>query len=349
MRLMYMIFSLTAFVSCSVSKNGVNENPGATKVLIANNLVVARGRASEKDNLPQTSIASLKEAIKQKCTGSGFNVTMTTNDSLNINPRPKFNNLEIAKTNYTNVEALRLSTGEEKSPAVAGWKLVWSDEFNYNGLPDSSKWSYETGGNGWGNNELEYYTEKDTSNAIVKDGHLMIIARKQHKENREYTSARLVTKNKADFKYGRIEVRAKVPAAAGTWPAIWMLGSNIEDVGWPACGEIDIMEHRGIELNKIFGTLHYPGHFGANGNGKTINIPTATTQFHKYVLEWSASEINIFVDNQLYQSVKNDSVVPFNHKFFIILNLAIGGNFGGKVDPSFSTDAMVIDYVRVFQ
>src|SRR5665647_408879 len=202
MRLVYIIFPLAACVSCSVSKNGVNNNPGATKGLFANNIVVAHSGGLKKDNLPQNSIAFLKENIKQKDTGSKADVRMTADDSLIINTH------------------------------AAGWKLVWSDEFNYNGLPDSSKWSFETGGNGWGNNELEYYTEKDTSNAIVKDGHLMIIARKQHKENREYTSARLVTKNKADFKYGRIEVRAKVPAAAGTWPAIWMLGTNIEAVSY---------------------------------------------------------------------------------------------------------------------
>ena len=344
MRLVNLVIITACFISCNDSKKVINE-----KLLLTDNIVIAHRGTWKKKDLPNNSIASLKQAIKQKYAGSEFDVGMTTNDSLIINPRPKFNNLEIAKTNYAGVEALRLSTGGEKSSTAVGWKLVWSDEFNYDGLPDSSKWSYETGGSGWGNNELEYYTEKDTSNAIVKDGHLTIIAKKQHKENREYTSARLVTKNKADFKYGRIEVRAKVPAAAGTWPAIWMLGSNIDEVGWPACGEIDIMEHRGFELDKIFGTLHYPGHFGAHGNGKTINIPTATTQFHKYVLEWSASEINIFVDNQLYQTVKNDSTIPFNHKFFIILNLAIGGNFGGKVDPSFFTDAMVVDYVRVFQ
>lgn len=177
----------------------------------------------------------------------------------------------------------------------------------------------------------------------------MIIARKQNKENREYTSARLLTKNKADFKYGRIEAVAKIPSSVGTWPAIWMLGNNIDKVDWPACGEIDIMEHKGIELNKIFGTLHYPGHSGGNGNGKTLSISTATTAFHNYAVEWSATEVKFYVDNELYHTVANNDSVPFNHNFFILLNMAIGGNFGGKVDPLFSSDAMEIDYVRVFQ
>ncbi|MGB3008496.1 MAG: glycoside hydrolase family 16 protein [Chitinophagaceae bacterium] len=228
-------------------------------------------------------------------------------------------------------------------------KLVWADEFNYKGLPDSNKWKFEIGGHGWGNNELQYYSEKDTLNAKVENGVLKINARKQKKENREYTSARIVTKSKADFKYGRIEARAKLPASVGTWPAIWMMGNNIDQMHWPACGEIDIMEHRGKDLNKIFGTLHYPGHSGGNANGNTITIPSATTAFHIYAVEWDAKEINFFVDGQLYHTVSNNVSIPFNHNFYIILNLAIGGNFAGKVDPSFTTDAMEIDYIRVFR
>lgn len=238
----------------------------------------------------------------------------------------------------------------KQSHGSKGWKLVWSDEFNYKGLPDSSKWGYNVGGHGWGNNELQYYTEKDTSTARVENGHLKIIIRKQSKDNREYTSARLLSKNKADFKYGRIEARAKIPASVGTWPAIWMLGNNIDQAGWPDCGEIDIMEHRGMELNKIFGTLHYPGHSGGNANGNTITIPTATTAFHTYAVEWNATELKFYVDNTLYHKVANNENVPFNHNFFILLNIAIGGNFGGNViDPLFSSDAMEIDYIRVFQ
>ncbi len=228
-------------------------------------------------------------------------------------------------------------------------KLIWSDEFNYKGLPDSSKWGYNTGGNGWGNNELQYYTEKDTLTAKVENGHLMIIARKQKKENREYISARLLTKNKFDFKYGRVEIRAKTPAAVGTWPAVWMLGNNIDTVGWPASGETDILEQKGMELDKNFGTLHYPGHSGSNGNGKTINVPSATTAFHLYALDWDESTIKFYVDNELYHTVVNNNSIPFNHNFFILVNLAIGGNFGGKVDPSFSMDVMEIDYIRVYQ
>jgi beta-glucanase (GH16 family) len=243
---------------------------------------------------------------------------------------------------------LLLFTGH--APAQSKFtKLVWADEFNYSGLPDSTKWAYNKGGHGWGNNELQYYTEKDTQNAIVGNGVLSIIARKHKLENREYTSARLLTKNMAEFNYGRVEARAKVPSSVGSWPAIWMLGNNMEKVGWPACGEIEIMEHRGMELNKIFGTLHYPGHSGGNANGKTIMIPNATTAFHIYAVEWEQDEIRFYADGQLYHSVANNQSIPFNHNFFILLNLAIGGNFGGKVDPLFSGDTMEVDYVRVYQ
>jgi beta-glucanase (GH16 family) len=237
----------------------------------------------------------------------------------------------------------------KKSSFRTGMKLLWSDEFNYNGLPDSNKWSYEVGGNGWGNNELEYYTEKDTLNAIVAEGVLKIIARKQTIEKSLYTSARLVTKKMFDFKYGRIEVSVKLPKSAGTWPAVWMLGNNIDKVGWPACGEIDIMEHRGTQLDTVFGALHYPGRFGGNANVSTVHIPTATTAFHKYTLEWNENSIKFFVDNKLFHSVDTDISMPYNQPFYILLNLAMGGNFGGNVDPLFEMDAMEIEYIRVFQ
>ncbi len=228
--------------------------------------------------------------------------------------------------------------------------LVWSDEFNVDGLPNASKWGYEigTGSSGWGNNELQYYTSRP-ENAVVLNGVLRITAIKENYSGSAYTSARLITKDKYDFKYGRIEVRAKIPAGVGTWPAIWMLGNDINTVGWPACGETDIMEHRGSELNKIFGTLHYPGHSGGNANGSTIIIPDASTAFHNYIVDWSANDIKIYVDTQLYHSFTNTAAVPFNHNFFILLNIAMGGNFGGVVDPAFTSATMEIDYVRVYK
>lgn len=227
--------------------------------------------------------------------------------------------------------------------------LLWSDEFNTDGLPDSSKWGYDTGNNGgWGNNELEYYTNRQ-ENAYVSGGNLKINLIKEPYQGFNYTSARLLSKGKFSFKYGRVDIRAKLPAGGGTWPALWMLGDNISSAGWPACGEIDIMEHVGNQLNKIFGTLHHPGHSGANGDGSTINIANATTEFHVYSLDWSASEIKFYVDNQLYFTFTNNSSLPFNQNFFFIFNVAMGGNFGGTVDPNFTSSSMEVDYVRVYQ
>jgi beta-glucanase (GH16 family) len=228
--------------------------------------------------------------------------------------------------------------------------LVFSDEFNTNGAPDPTKWGYETGtgSGGWGNNELQYYTSRP-ENAVVQGGVLKINAIKETYMGSAYTSARLLSKGKYSFKYGRIEVRAKFPTGVGTWPAAWMLGDNIGTVSWPACGETDIVEHLGRDLNKIYGTLHYPGRSGGNADGNTIVIPDATTSFHTYVVDWSATSIKIYVDAQLYHTVANTAALPFNQNFFILLNMAMGGNFGGAVDPAFTSATFEVDYVRVYQ
>ncbi len=225
--------------------------------------------------------------------------------------------------------------------------LLWSDEFNVNGAPDPAKWGYDLGAGGWGNAELQHYTNRP-ENAVVQGGVLQIKAIKENFSGSAYTSARLLSKNKFAVKYGRVEVSAKLPAGVGTWPAIWMLGNNISTVGWPNCGEIDIMEHRGSELNKIFGTLHYPGRSGGNADGNTKMIANATTAFHKYSLEWSATSIRIYVDDALIHAVPNSAAIPFNHDFFFILNIAMGGNFAGPIDPAFTNATMEIDYIRVY-
>lgn len=226
--------------------------------------------------------------------------------------------------------------------------LVWSDDFDSPGPPNSSKWGYDQGAGGWGNNEAQYYTNR-SDNVVVENGILKITLKKESYQGSAYTSARLLSKGKFSFKYGKIVVRAKLPAGGGTWPAIWMLGDNISTAGWPACGEIDIMEHLGNQLNKIYGTLHYTGHSGGNAEGGTVTITNATTDFHIYSVEWSASTIKFFVDDALFYSHGNNGTLPFNQKFFIILNVAMGGNFGGSIDPDFTSSAMEIDYVRVFQ
>lgn len=229
--------------------------------------------------------------------------------------------------------------------------LVWSDEFNTNGAPSSSKWGYNTGtgSGGWGNNELQYYTDR-AENVIVENGVLKIKLIKENYQGSTYTSARLLSKGKFDFKYGKIEFRAKLPIGGGTWPALWMLGSNIDQVGWPACGEIDVMEHVGNQQNKIFATLHYPEHFGGNGVGNTTTMfNDVSTAFHVYTAEWDSETIKFYIDNTLYFTFQNSGATPFNQKFFIIMNCAMGGNFGGSVDPNFTSSTFEIDYVRVYQ
>lgn len=226
--------------------------------------------------------------------------------------------------------------------------VVWSDEFDTDGLPNPAKWGYDLGAGGWGNDEKEYYTNR-AENAVVINGVLKITAAQENYSGSAYTSARLLTKDKFAFKYGKVEARAKLPVGVGTWPAIWMLGSDIGTTGWPGCGEIDIMEHLGRDLNKIYGTLHYPGRSGGNADGATKMITNATTEFHIYTLEWNASMIKISVDGEQIHSVANSNAIPFNHDFFLILNVAMGGNFGGAIDPAFTSAAMEVDYVRVYQ
>jgi beta-glucanase (GH16 family) len=235
-----------------------------------------------------------------------------------------------------------------QDPITDYTNLVWSDEFNTDGAPDTSKWGYDLGAGGWGNGESQYYTNS-ANNVIVEGGNLKITAKAQNLSGSNYTSARLKSENKFEFKYGKVEVRAKLPVGGGTWPAIWMLGENYATNTWPACGEIDIMEHKGNEPNKIHGSLHYPGNFGGNANTNTTMITGASSQFHVYKAVWSPNSIKIYVDNVLFHTVANSGSLPFNANFFLILNVAMGGNFGGTIDPAFSQSAMEVDYVRVYQ
>jgi beta-glucanase (GH16 family) len=256
---------------------------------------------------------------------------------------------------YT-VTVTALSAGGQSSSksitiAVAvALKLVWSDEFDKTGSPDPAKWGFDigTGSGGWGNNELEYYTNRQ-ANAIVSNGTLKIIAHKEPYNGSSYTSARLLSNNLYSFKYGRMDVRAKLPASTGTWPAIWMLGNNVASAGWPACGELDIMEQNGSLKSTIYGTLHYPTQQGQYGDGDTTAVTTASTAFHIYSTLWTPSSIQLFVDGRLYYTLSNNPGLPFNQPFFILLNVAMGGNFGGTVDSAFTADQMEVDYVRVYQ
>ena len=224
--------------------------------------------------------------------------------------------------------------------------LVWEDDFNTNGAPDATNWTYDLGAGGWGNSEAQTYT-KSAENVIVEGGYLKITAKADGSVG--YTSARLKSEGLKEFTYGRYEIRAKLPASRGTWPAIWMLGANYPTVSWPAAGEIDIMEQKGGDKNTVASTIHYPGSSGGEGPTKDTELTTSTTEFHKYTLEWSAKEIKFAIDDKVYHTLVNDATLPFNADFFLILNVAMGGTLGGTIDPAFSEDTMEIDYVKVYQ
>lgn len=246
------------------------------------------------------------------------------------------------------------TTGYSTPETYAGKTLVWRDEFNGSAL-DQNAWTFETGAGGWGNNELQYYRPENT---VFVDGNLIIEAKKENFGSATYTSSRLITKGKKEFKFGRIDIRAALPEGQGIWPALWMLGGNINAVSWPACGEIDIMELIGSQPNRVHGTIHY----GANtsqhqfiGDSKALSgTAKFSDEFHVFSLLWEQDKITWLVDDVQFYQITDSNVsptaYPFNNNFFFIFNVAVGGNWPG--DPDGSTNfpqRMIVDYVRVFQ
>ncbi|GAA4324579.1 hypothetical protein GCM10023164_25710 [Christiangramia aestuarii] len=248
------------------------------------------------------------------------------------------------------------------------YKLIWSDEFNYSGKPDPEKWSYETGF--IRNLEKQIYTRRN-KNVRVKNGNLELVAHREKFRNKrfdpeirnyryntatsDYTSGSIHTQGKFEFRYGRIDVRAKLPRGNGVWPAIWMLGANFEEIEYPLAGEIDIMEFVGVEPNEIHGTVHYPwdNHAGIKADGGTFELENIAAEFHIYSLEWNDDKIEFLVDNKVYHEFEIDEAGqernPFRKPFYLILNLALGGNWAGEVDPEIFPQKFLVDYVRVYQ
>lgn len=515
LKLVDLIVLISVFMFSSACQS-IKSN-SKNKILFAENGVIAHRGAWKKNNLPQNSIASLKQAIELKCAGSEFDVRMTANDSLIVFHDSVYYNLPIEKTNYSDLVVFKLSNGEKlptfreyllkgienntstklvceikpskiskergiaiatrvvqlvkelkaqqlliyisfdydilkeiskldpsaitqylggyKTPTQlkidgihgadfhfsaykrhpewiaeakknditlntwtvneaynmdwllankfdfittdepelllekvnqlaasnADYQLVWSDEFEYNGLPDSTKWNYEVGGNGWGNNEKQFYTEKTLENSNVKDGILHIVALKKEHKNLDYTSARLVTYQRFSLQYGKIEVMAKLPEGKGTWPAIWMLPESLrkKTESWPLSGEIDIMEHVGKDPNVVHVSLHTELYNFWKKNQYTYveKLPDVFSTFHLYAIEWTTYSIKFYIDNKLfYEAIKGENGKitsnegwPFDKPYFLILNLAIGGNWGGEIDNSIFPVEMQIDYVRMYQ
>ena len=258
----------------------------------------------------------------------------------------------------------------EESTIYSGYQLVWNDEFNYEGAPSDEKWHLQyipIIDGGWANDEKQHYTTR-RDNSFVSDGTLKIVAKKElyayEGVNRAYTSARL--NSKFDIRYGRIDVRAKLPVSKGTWPAIWTLGTNIGEVGnyygtsdgnvgWPECGEIDIMEQNGTNKQLLYGTFHWSDSggqqdsFGLIKDISSLNVSNLSTEFHLYSLIWTSASLKIYVDNFLVSSIENTASVPFDNPHYLLLNLAMGGTLGGVVPGTFEEDKMEIDYVRFYQ
>jgi beta-glucanase (GH16 family) len=279
--------------------------------------------------------------------------------------------IEIIKNGRTSIVCIMLIASfcacdsKDNQPAASsdvpeGYKLVWSDEFNVDGLPDSDKWSFDTEANetGWYNNELQYYGDGRMENSKVSDGKLMIIARKEALTSaddyggQDYTSARLITQGKASWTYGFIEVRAKLPCGVGTWPAIWLLGDS--DIPWPASGEIDMMEQVGSQPDEITGTIHTTSTAGTSGDGNLTIMDDVCEVFHNYQLTWTAEQLTLAVDGKPFHTYKNKGTGtdswPFDKPFYLLLNLAIGGDMAGPiVDDTIFPVQMEIDYVRIYQ
>ncbi len=236
------------------------------------------------------------------------------------------------------------------------WQLVWQDEFDgpAGQLPNQARWTYDIGTD-WGNAQLEYDTDRPENASLDGQGNLAITARRESYEGQPYTSARLVTRGLFEQTYGRYEVRIHMPSGPGMWPAFWLLGANIETVGWPACGEIDIMEYRGQEPSTIHGSLHGPGYSGGQAVTRRFDLTQDRfdTGFHVFAVEWGVDYINWYVDETLYQTVKPSDLPQawvYDHPFYIILNLAVGGNYVGPPNANTSfPQTMLVDWVRVYK
>lgn len=256
-------------------------------------------------------------------------------------------NLNCSKDEST-VDPPVITDPTDTIPAPAGWELVWNDEF-YGPEIDKTKWEWEVNGNGGGNNELQYYTDFK-ENSFIEDGHLCIQALKKDYEGKNYTSARMRTLKKGDWKYGRFEVKARLPFGQGLWPAIWMLPTDWEYGGWPESGEIDIMEMLGHETTRIYGTIHYGTRQDHKSQGGNYSLKNGTFagSFHKFIVEWDSTGFKWFVDDVQYYSTRISK--PFDKRFHILLNVAVGGNWPGSPDEStWFPQRMYIDYVRVYK
>ena len=337
------------------------ENPSSSAIKV--NFATSDGTASNKYYTPTTGTATippnaynvtvaipiLPDSLRES--DKTFYIQLSNPENAKIKGTGKATGTIICKDGtYLPVDGSGYNTASD-FPAMS---LIWNEEFNGTAL-DNSSWNYETGGGGWGNNELENYTNSPKNSFLTK-GYLVIEARKETMGANEYTSARLQTKGKKEFTYGRMDIRAKLPKGQGIWPAIWMLGGNISTTPWPACGEIDIMELLGHQPAKTYGTMHW-GNVGAGsthiGSEYALGNGNFSDKFHVFTIIRSADKIEWFVDDHKFFTGNIADVTgnnPFDKPFFFILNVAVGGNWPGSPDANTSfPQRMIVDYIRVFE
>lgn len=273
------------------------------------------------------------------------NVTITV---ININEKYNIKPVALVANEFKNIDTVSYENG---------YKIVWADEFDVDGTPNSDNWSYDIGNGdwGWGNGEKQYYTNRK-DNVKVQDGKLIITAKRENYGGFNYTSTRIVSRNKIDIKYGRIDFLAKLPKGGGTWPALWLMPTYSRYGVWPASGEIDVMEHVGNNQDKILGTCHSSKYYGGDGKGTTIQASNVSDSFNLYSLEWTPDKLSFLYNNEVYYtygnpkySKDNQKYFPFDQEFYLIMNIAMGGMLGGNIDPNFVSSSMEVEYVRVYQ
>lgn len=337
----FLLFSCSSSNPEEVEVPAKPSNLSITATVVGANAQNPNGDGSGVVNfkLSATNVTSYKIVLgngeTKEVTNGSFSYTYTTSGS---------------KTYVLYVSAYNAGQFVSKTLSITvfvGSKLVWSDEFNTDGAPDASKWTFQVWDPGYVNNELQSYTNRP-ENTIVQDGVLKIKAIREQYGKGDFTSGRLESNGKFDFTYGKVVIRAKLPTGVGTWPAVWMLGSNIGSVGWPKCGEIDILESVGKNLDQNHSSLHSEGRSGATPDTGIIKVPNSNTEFHIYTADWTASYIKFYVDDNLYYTFVNSDKFPFNKNFYLIVNLAMGGVWGGPVDPNFTSSVFEVDYIRVY-
>ncbi len=340
-----LVFSV--FIS-SCGDSADNNNPGMSGTLSATPDSIDSGQTATLSWAPDATSATATSASIDAGIGS-----VPVTGSVEVSPDTT-TTYTITWTGENGSAAAQVTV--TVAPVEPEWALVWSDEFNYTGVPDNSKWGYDIGGGGWGNNELQYYTDR-SENARVENGSLIIEAKKETYSGKDYTSTRLISKNKGDWLYGKFEIRAKLPEGRGTWPAIWMLPTDWEYGDWPGSGEIDIMEHVGYDQGTIHGTVHTQSYNHSIGTQKSATVQSndVSSAFHTYSLIWTPFKIDVFMDNVKYYTFINENNSfaewPFDKRFHLIMNIAVGGDWGGVqgVDDSIFPQTLAVDYVRVYE